>query len=279
MESTKESANMAPEETMRMGRPPRQWLGCCLLALLPGWALAADVPAADPLDSPRWEDMRKEFFPRDPVVFDERVKVSGPLTAENPLHVPVAVDATALPGVREVLVFADFNPIVKVLSFEPGAASASLAFRVKLQQSTPVRAAARTADGSWHVGGTWVNTTGGGCTLPSTGSASPEWQKRLNEVSGRIWRSSPDKPGGRVRIRLVHPMDTGLAAGIPAFFIQDLELSDPAGERLMHIHAFEPVSENPLFTLDLPPGLGDLTRVKVTGMDNNGNRIRAWVER
>lgn len=257
-----------------MGLSARCWIGCWLLALLPAWATAGD-----PLDSSRWEDMRKEFFPRDTVVFDERVKVTAPVTAENPLHVPIAVDATQLPGVREVLVFADFNPIVRMLSFEPGSAAARLAFRVKLQQSTPVRAAARTADGTWHVGGTWVNTTGGGCTLPSAGSASPEWQKRLNEVSGRIWSGSADRASGRVRIRLIHPMDTGLAAGIPAFFIQDLELTDPAGQVLMRIHAYEPVSENPLFTLDLPPGQSDLAKVRVTGADNNGNRIQAWVER
>lgn len=257
-----------------MGYSAGRWLGGGLLCLLPLLAVAGD-----PLGSPSWEDMRKAFFPQQEVVFDDRVKVTAPLTAENPMHVPVAVDASALEGVREVVVFADLNPIVKVLTFEPGRADASLAFRVKLQQSTPVRAAARTADGVWHVGGLWVNTTGGGCTLPSTGSASPEWQKRLNEVSGRIWSGSQDNPGGRVRIRLIHPMDTGLAAGIPAFFIQDLEVSDPSGARLMHIHAFEPVSENPLFTLDLPPNLGDLSRVKVTGVDNNGNRIQAWVER
>ena len=29
----------------------------------------------------------------------------------------------------------------------------------------------------WHVGGTWVNTTGGGCSAPSVGSASPIWQR------------------------------------------------------------------------------------------------------
>ena len=47
----------------------------------------------------------------------------------------------------------------------------------------------------------------------------------------------------------------------------------------MRIHAFEPVSENPLFTLDLPPGLDALSRIKVRGRDNNGNQIDAWVER
>lgn len=239
----------------------------------PAQALAGDD---DPLESARWGDMKREFFRDQQVVFDERVQVSGPLTAENPMNVPVAVDASALPGVREVLVFADFNPIVRILSFSPGAASASLAFRIKLQQSSPVRAAARTDDGVWHVGGTWVNTTGGGCTVPSTGSASPQWQSRLNQVSGRVW--AREGAGDRVRLRIIHPMDTGLAPGIPAFHIEELVLSGDDDAELMRIHALEPVSENPLFTIDLPPGT-DPTRIKVSGRDNNGNLIDAWVAR
>ena len=133
---------------------------------------AAAGTQADPLDSPRWEDMRKSFFADATVVFDERVRVSGPAVAEDSLNVPVSVDASGLPAVEELIVFADFNPIVKALRFEPGAAQPRLGFRIKLQQSSPVRAAARTADGVWHVGGAWVTATGGGCTLPSVGSGS-----------------------------------------------------------------------------------------------------------
>ena len=235
----------------------------------------ADAPSTDPLESARWDDMRKSFFDGQQVVFDARVQVTGPLTAENPMNVPVAVNASGLPGVRQVIVFADFNPIVRILDFTPGAADASLAFRIKLQQSSPVRAAALTADGVWHVGGTWINTTGGGCTVPSTGSASPEWQSRLNEVSGRMWPR--EGAGERVRLRIIHPMDTGLAPSVPAFHIEELVLAD--GDReLMRIHTFEPVSENPLFTVDLPPG-ADPARIRVSGRDNNGNRINAWVTR
>jgi sulfur-oxidizing protein SoxY len=232
--------------------------------------------AGDPLDSPRWGDMQAAFFAQAQVIFDERVKVSGPLTAEDPLNVPVAVDVSALAQVQEVLVFADFNPIVKMLNFDPGRTQGRLAFRVKLQQSTPVRAAARTADGVWHIGGVWVNTTGGGCTLPSTGSASPEWQRRLGEVNGHIW---PRSDGNRVRLRVIHPMDTGLAPSVPAFYIESLDVSDEHGTRLMRIRAYEPVAENPLFTLDLPPQFADLSRLHITGRDNNGNRIDGWVER
>ena len=90
----------------------------------------ADAPSTDPLESARWDDMRKSFFDGQQVVFDARVQVTGPLTAENPMNVPVAVNASGLPGVRQVIVFADFNPIVRILDFTPGAADASLAFRM-----------------------------------------------------------------------------------------------------------------------------------------------------
>lgn len=248
-------------------------IAAAALALGPGIAAAQ----TDPLDSPRWGDMKKEFLPPAArVVFDERVRVIAPLTAENALNVPVSVDASALPDVKEVLVFADFNPIARIVRFEPGGARPGLGFRIKLQQSSPVRAAARTGDGSWHVGGTWVNTTGGGCTLPSTGSASPEWQKRLGEVSSRVW---PKKEGGeRIRLRVIHPEDTGLAAGIPAFYIQQLDLADAAGTPLMHIEGFEPLAENPVFTIDIPPARA-ASGYRVSGRDNNGNAITATIEK
>jgi len=250
-------------------------------ALAAGCSLAAAADPAthqpDPLDSPRWGDMRKEIFPpAAKVAFDPRVKVVAPLTAENALNVPVSVDASALADVKEVLVFADFNPITRIVRFEPTGAHPGLGFRIKLQQSSPVRAAARTGDGRWHVGGTWVNTTGGGCTVPSTGSASPEWQKRLGEVSSRVW---PKQDGGeRIRLRVIHPEDTGLAAGVPAFYIQSLDLADAAGTPLMHIEGFEPLAENPVFTVDIPASRS-AAGYRIGGRDNNGNAITATIEK
>ncbi|HRP25077.1 quinoprotein dehydrogenase-associated SoxYZ-like carrier [Thauera sp.] len=253
------------------------WL-CALAAATPPVlaAAAGETVARDPLDSPRWGDMLKTFFEGQEVVFDPRIKVSGPVVAEDSLNVPITVDASALPGVEELIVFADFNPILKALRFEPGAAQARLGFRLKLQQSSPVRVAARTADGVWRVGGAWVTATGGGCTLPSVGSGSPEWQDRLNEVSGRLWARIDG--GERLRMRIIHPMDTGLAAGIPAFHIEDIVISDEDGRVLSRIQPLEPVAENPSFTLDLAgAALGG--RLHVSGRDNNGNRIDAWVTR
>ncbi|PKO93727.1 MAG: quinoprotein dehydrogenase-associated SoxYZ-like carrier [Betaproteobacteria bacterium HGW-Betaproteobacteria-10] len=243
-----------------------------LAALMSPADAAALQESGDPLASARWADMEKMVLAGEPVLFDPRVKVIAPSTAENPMQVPVTVDATALGKVVEVVVFADFNPIIQILRFYPQASSAYLGFRVKLQQSTPVRAAARTADGIWHVGGTWVNTVGGGCTAPSAAAGSPLWQKQLNEVSGRQW--SEGAQSGRIRMRIVHPMDTGLVAGTPAFYLEEINFNDAAGEHLMRLQTYEPVAENPVFTLQRGEFSGP---VDTSGRDNNGNTFRARI--
>ncbi|MDE2585251.1 MAG: quinoprotein dehydrogenase-associated SoxYZ-like carrier [Betaproteobacteria bacterium] len=248
-------------------------LGAILLGSASTQAAAETAESPDPLDSARWQDMQRQYLPQARISFDPRVRVSAPGVAEDPLQVPVTVDASALPDVRQVLVIADFNPYPLALRFTPRGAKAFLGFRLKLQQSSPVRAAALDGEGVWHVGGVWVNTTGGGCSLPAVGSGSPEWQQRLNQVSGRLWDRGGE--GERLRLRLIHPMDTGLAAGIPAFYLQEVVLADAAGGELMHIDSFEPVSENPVFTLDLPPGTP--APIQVRGRDNNGNQVASRV--
>ncbi|MBS1158853.1 MAG: hypothetical protein H6R15_1272 [Proteobacteria bacterium] len=251
---------------------PLTMAAIALAALMPPADAAALQESGDPLASARWGEMQKAFLAGQQVLFDPRVKVSAPSTAENPLQVPVTVDATALSNVREVIVFADFNPIVQVLRFYPAGSGAYLGFRVKLQQSTPVRAAVRTADGLWHVGGTWVNTVGGGCTAPSAAASSPEWQQRLNEVSGRQWSEGP--ASGRLRLRIVHPMDTGLVAGTPAFYLEEIAFADAAGQPLMRLQTYEPVAENPVFTLQRGALAGP---IEARGRDNNGNLFQARI--
>ncbi|MCU7877843.1 MAG: thiosulfate oxidation carrier complex protein SoxZ [Candidatus Thiodiazotropha sp. (ex Lucinoma borealis)] len=89
-------------------------------------------------------------------------------------------------------------------------------------------------------------------------------------MSGRLW---PGDQSTRLRMRIMHPMDTGLVSGIPAFFINRLELQDNAGDLLTRLFLYEPISENPVITLDLPK----LNVVKVKGEDNNGNPVQARI--
>jgi sulfur-oxidizing protein SoxY len=245
-----------------------------LLGFLTPSVYAESYNPEDPLKSVLWDWMKKEHFGTAKVMFDDRVVVTAPALAEDSMNVPVAVSMEGLADVEEVRVLVDLNPIKKVLQFFPEKTKPYLAFRLKLEQSSAIRAAARTSDGVWHVGGMNVAATGGGCSLPSGASQNKLWESHLNEVQGKVFALGAGTQ--RVRARIVHPMDTGLASGIPAFFIQKLDLSDEAGTRLMRIETFEPVSENPVFTFDI--GNANVEKLWLTGIDNNGNKIRAQIK-
>lgn len=239
-------------------------------------AAAGPCPASnnDPLASPVWDTIQKQYLAGQKVIFDERVQVTAPARAEDSLNVPVKVDASTLTGVEEVMVLTDLNPIVKVLEFRPRASVAALSFRIKVEQATPVRAIARTADGVWHVGGTWVDAAGGGCTAPSVGRNAGDWWTALGKVDARLWdRAKYD----RLRFGVRHPMDTGLAPGIPAFHLTMLSVHDNTGATLMEISTYEPVSENPVFTVDFLPGSTPALPLQLRGLDTNGNRVAAEV--
>ena len=258
-------------------------LTCLLLAGM-GRLAAAPAPAVDefegdPFKSLPWADMRREYLGNNRAVFDERVQVQGPGFAEDPMNVPISVRVDpALGRIEQIMVLVDRNPIRRVLAYFPQQALPALSFRFKLEQASPVRAAARTADGVWHVGGAWVDSAGGGCTVSGATRKDGSWSQTLGEVSGRLFAQAPGQEGGasRLRLRVMHPMDTGLVGGIPAFFVNRLVVLDGNDHELARLQAFEPVSENPVFSFDFaspPPG-----GVRVVGSDNNGNRIASRLE-
>lgn len=252
----------------------RSMLLAAALAWPASWVRAADAFEGDPYKTHAWPQIRREVLgAKARVVFDGKVQVQGPSFAEDPMNVPISLRADASLGpVEEIVVLVDRNPIRKVLSFYPQQALPSLSFRFKLEQGSPVRAFARTRDGLWHGGGTWVDSTGGGCTVSGATRKDGSWSLTLGEVSGKMF-STP--PGGtaaaRLRLKIMHPMDTGLVGGIPAFYVNRLSVRDAQDGELARVQAFEPVSENPVFSFDFatPPAGG----VRIVGTDNNGNRI------
>lgn len=237
---------------------------------------AAEGLPQDPLGSPVWADVAKEYFPGS-IVFDERVKVTVPSVVENQAQVPVIADARAVPNVEKIVVVADLNPIRKVLVFSPAQsrAHAFVSFRMKVEQATPVRAAALTSDGVWHVGGVFLESAGGGCSSPALARGEADWSETVGNAQGRAWRQADGT--ARLRLRIKHPMDTGLAMdNTPAFYIETLEVKDDSGAPLATMETFEPVSEDPTLTIELQvaPSTGSL---KIDGRDNNGTIYRSVV--
>lgn len=253
---------------------PTRRLILALLTVLPWAAQADDGFEGDPFKSHPWVQMRREFIGAGAVVrFDDRVQVQGPAFAEDPMNVPISVRVDpALGPVDEIVVLVDRNPIRKVLSYFPLQALPAVAFRFKLEQASPVRAVVRLRNGSWVAGGTWVDSAGGGCTVSGATRKDGSWSQTLGEVTGRLFSAAPDGAGSaRLRFKVMHPMDTGLVGGIPAFYVNRLSVRDAQDRELARLQAFEPVSENPVFSFDFatPPAGG----VRIVGTDNNGNRI------
>ena len=92
----------------------------------------------------------------------------------------------------------------------------------------------------------------------------------------RRWADNDDALE-RIRLQIMHPMDTGLADGIPAFYIDELELKDGEGKPYARLELFEPVSENPYFTFDID-GAAANGKLQLSGRDINGNRIEEGLD-
>lgn len=229
----------------------------------------------DPLNSVMWKDLSKKYFGDAPVVFDEKVRVIVPSLVENQAQVPVTADARALKDVKKLIVFADLNPITHVLTLSPRKAKPYISFRMKVEQGTPIRAAALTGDGVWHVGGVFLDAAGGGCSAPAMARQMADWSETVGQTQAKLWRQLDGS--ARVRLRMRHPMDTGLATdNTPAYFVETLKLRAGDGGALAEIEMREPVSEDPTLTLMLRLP-SSATEVEVEGRDNNGGFYRSSV--
>ena len=238
--------------------------------------LRAEI-SADPLLSPVWKDLAKKTFGTAEIQFDDRVKVLVPKVVENQAQVPIIADARQLANVEKLLIIADLNPIQHVLTFtvKHGKAEAFISFRMKVEQATPVRAAALTSDGVWHIGGVNLEAAGGGCSAASMARGVSDWTDTLGNSQGRMWRK--DNGAARLRFRVRHPMDTGLAKdNTPAFFIEKLDIKGATGDPLATLEMFEPVSEDPTVTIELKVPPSDAS-VNIDGRDNNGTIYRSTV--
>lgn len=245
--------------------------------LLVGAVHAVEVKAAkepDPLQSPMWAFHQMRLLGDGPYHFDERVRVTAPPFAEDARQVPISVDARELGAdVVKVVAWAELNPIASLFTFTPsGPVAPRIALNIRVEQSTPIRAAALTRDGVWHVGSTRINAAGGGCTAPGATRSQPGWEERLGQISGARFPLHDGEKGSRLRLKVSHPMDNGLSNGIPEFFIEYAELRDASGAVLARLELQPSVSENPTLTLQL----GDeQTGQQLWLRDNNGNEFNA----
>ncbi len=228
-------------------------------------AQAGSIPE-DPYDSPMWDYLAEETFGDAKIVVDHRVRINAPENAENNFQVPVSVDASDLGTVEEIVLMTDLNPFPIAARFFPMKAKPYFGVRVKLNEASVIHAVARTSDGVWHMNGTYVQAEGGGCAAPPQQMASADWADHLLEARGRVWQHADHQ---RMRLSLRHPMDTGLSGDVPVFFIEEINIRGSDGSVISRFMPKEPVSENPVLTLEFPGRTS--SNLNVFGRDNNAN--------
>ncbi len=231
--------------------------------------LSGHAAQADPLESPLWDYMRQLFIGDAKYVFDENVTVEVPEFAEDPTQVPVTINASALSGnIDKIVTWADLNPIQHIFTYYPHPDIVPrVSLRIKVQQGTAIRAAVLTKDGVWHIGGSYLDAAGGGCTTASVGNANPYWESHLGETKSRFF---PKEKGGRYKFKVIHPMDTGLVDAIPEFYIQQVIVKSASGDDLARMDLSQPVSENPVITFDVRDSA---KKHSVWMRDNGGNEF------
>ncbi|PZQ12909.1 MAG: quinoprotein dehydrogenase-associated SoxYZ-like carrier [Ancylobacter novellus] len=222
----------------------------------------------DPANSPLWPSMVDAYLGAAPVAFDPRVKVLLPPVTEDQTQVPLTVDARGLDGpVDEILVIADLNPFPLTLRLTPVAAAPFVALRMKIEQGTAIHAAVRRG-GEWRVGGAYLDAAGGGCSVKPPGLARADLSG-AGQIRARAWADGAD--GTRLRFRISHPMDNGMIPGVPAYFIETVEIADAAGAPLARLALSEAVAPDPVLTLLVRAAGGPLT---IRARDNNGGDFR-----
>lgn len=244
-------------------------LSSTLLAALLCLPLSSQGGEPDPLGSPMWNYLFPGFIGADAdYQFDKRVVVSAPEFAEDSSQVPITINAVAFrEQLQKIVVWADLNPIQHIFTYYPDpVVEPIISMRIRVQQGTPIRAAVQTTDNSWHIGYTFIDATGGGCTAPTLAAANPYWENHLGEVeSAQFTRADTT----RYRFRVIHPMDTGLVDAVPEFFIEQLEIRDASNTKRASMELYPPISENPVFTFDI----NDDSQSYTLWMRDNGGNI------
>lgn len=238
-----------------------------VMLMLSAWPVPA-AATGDPLESFMWERYRARFLGDTPVRFDDRVRVITPDFAEDSGRVPVSVEAPAFDGrFQRMLLWIELNPIPLVFDYRPlSDGLARVALNVRLEQSSPVRAALL-SDGVWYVGSARVEGEGGGCSTPGIAKQVDDWSETFGRVAARRFA---DPAGSRLRVKLFHPMDSGLIPSVDAFYVERVAfLRD--GEPVARFDWHASVSENPELAVTLSGGEDAAYRFQAR--DNNGNEF------
>ena len=236
--------------------------------LLVSFLLAQNSYGKNPVESPTFDDILKEIIKDDKYIFDDKnINVQVPLFADNPVQVPIFVDAKAIKNAKRMVIFTDLNPISKVIDMDLQNLLPIVSLNIKVAQETPIRALVLDDKGLWHIGSNNIKSFGGGCSVSSVSSTDTNFDKLLGKVKGNVFKN-PDSI--RLKASIFHPMETGLVFGNSEFYINKITIK--ADDKVLAlVDAYSTISENPRFIFET---LLQSEDYKIEFFDIDGNEFK-----
>ena len=235
--------------------------------LLIYFLFAQNTYANNPVESPTFDDILKRIIQDDKYIFDDKnINIKVPLFADNPVQVPIFVDAKAIKNAKRLILFADLNPIEKIIDMDLVNLLPIVSLNIKVAQETPIRALVLDEKGVWHIGSNNIKSFGGGCSVSSVASTDTNFDKLLGKAKGNVFKT-PDSI--RLKASIFHPMETGLVFGNSEFYINKITIK--ADDKVLaNIDAYSSISENPRFIFET---LVESKDYKIEFFDIDGNKF------
>ncbi|PLY07961.1 MAG: quinoprotein dehydrogenase-associated SoxYZ-like carrier [Arcobacter sp.] len=223
--------------------------------------------ANNPVVSPTFDDIMKEIIQNQKYIFDDKnITIKVPKFADNPTQVPIFVDAKKIKSAKRMIIFADLNPIPKLVDMKLNDLLPIISLNMKVAQETPLRALVLDENNLWHVGSENIKSFGGGCAVSSVAASNTDFSKLL----GKIKTSQYDKEdGSRLKASIFHPMETGLVFGNSEFFINKIIIKQEK-KILGTIETYSAISENPRFIFETKD---KSKKYSIEFYDNDGNEF------
>ena len=214
--------------------------------------------------------LRHAYFGDRPITqSDNLIVLDAPKRAQDAAIVPISITAqipqTDERYIKTIYLFIDKNPepLAGTFRFTPINGQADLAFRVRVNAYSPIRAIAETNDGELHMSRRFIKAIGG-CSAPASSdldTAMARLGKIKLKTNGVVRLAQPTS----AQLMISHPnlngmqMDQVTHLYAPAHFVRHVTVSFD-GEEVFSADTGFGISENPSFRFFFVPAReGELT--------------------
>lgn len=200
------------------------------------------------------------------VIDNSKVTIKVPIFADNPVQVPISIDASQIKNAKRLVIFADYNPISQILDMNVKNLLPVFSTNIKIANETPLRVLVQNENGTWYIASALIKSMGGGCSVSSLASVDEEFEELFGTAKGKILQKNTHQ---EIKASIFHPMETGLIFGNPEFYIHKIIIKS-SGKIISDMTVTAAISENPRFIFKTKE---IFKNINIEFIDNNGNNF------